>query len=54
MKLTICDLRFETSKKPSAIVAAGRQTAAIARETELSGFLPKAATPVLPGFRFTI
>jgi hypothetical protein len=37
----------ETPQKLPAIVAAGRQTAAIAQETEWSGFLPKAATPVL-------
>jgi hypothetical protein len=37
----------ETPEKLPTILAAGRQTAAIAQETELSGFLPKAATPVL-------
>jgi len=41
------DIKTETSEKLPAIVAAGRQTAAIAQATELSGFLPKAATPVL-------
>jgi hypothetical protein len=34
-------------QKLPAIVAAGRQTAALAQETAWSGFLPKAATPVL-------
>jgi hypothetical protein len=37
----------EISEKLPAIVAAGRQTAAIAQYRELSGFLPKAATLVL-------
>jgi hypothetical protein len=38
-------LMFSKNSRPS--VPAGRQTAAIAQETELSGFLPKAATPGL-------
>jgi hypothetical protein len=41
------ELFYETSLKPRVIVAACRQTAAFLRKIELSGFLPKAATPVL-------
>jgi hypothetical protein len=38
------------SEKPRLIVAACRQTAAFIRKIELSGFLPKAATP---GFQWS-
>jgi len=37
----------EPSEKCQDVVSAGRQTAAFAQETPVSGFLPKAATPVL-------
>jgi pectinesterase len=40
-------IQIETLEKPWPIVAACRQTAAFLREIEWSGFLPKAATPVM-------
>jgi hypothetical protein len=47
-----CDVqtaKCKTGSEPQLFVAACRQTAAFLQQIELSGFLPKAATPFCRG-----